>query len=145
MVRVVLILALLMPFGAAAQGRLCDGLAQLVVAAADRFEPLPLGVRMVPGSIEERRGTTSGQNGPPRGEYIAIMARGPAHAAREHFDRLHREVQACLPGRQASSGGAAGGSQLLWQLERALIRLLLESETGDAQRAMVVLTVTERW
>lgn len=130
------LLALVLP--AQAQGSFCNGLAQLVVAAPDYFEPLPTG-RYIPGSQRELRSTTPRN---PRGVYIAIMGHGSHAAMMGRFDSVVREVQHCLPGRTPAVENAGQERAATWRLERAAIRVAL---TGNAQQADVQIMVVDRW
>jgi len=149
MLRPILALAAIaLPAAAGAQSAspFCNGIAQLVVAATDRFEPLPPGARMIPGSIEERRGTTpTGESGPPRGAYIALLSRVPRDEGRAAFERAQHEVQRCLPGWQANVVSGTAGFIATWTLERATIRVVQAIDDTDPQRAAVALQVLERW
>lgn len=136
--------AVMLPFAAGAQSGspLCNGIAQLVVAATDRFEPLPAGARMIPGSLQERRlSTPMSENGPPRGAYVALMARVPGAEGHAAFERVMHEVQRCLPGWQANVAGPVA----TWTLERAVIRVVAAADDTDPQRAAIALQVIERW
>ena len=130
------LLALALP--SQAQSRFCNGIAQLVVAAPDYFEPLPTG-RYVPGSQRELRSSTARN---PRGVYIAIMAQGSRGAMTGRFDSVVREVQRCLPGRTPTVGTAGEERAATWSLERAAIRVAL---TGNPQQSVVQIMVTDRW
>ena len=137
---VLLALLAAVPAQAQSTSRLCNGLAQLVVAAQDGFGPLALG-RYVPGSTSEaRRTSASGQ-----AEYYAVMARGSRAAARERYDALRRELQLCLPGRTPTETAPADSRVTTWTLDRALVRLVLLQGSEEVPRASVELSVVQRW
>lgn len=130
--------------GAQSASPFCNGVAQLVVAAPDRFEPLPPGVRVIPGSIEERRGVNN-SGGDPRGAYIALVSRVPRAEGHAAFERVQHEMQRCLPGWQANVVSGADGAIATWTLERAVIRVVQAIDDTDPQRAAVAVQVLERW
>lgn len=136
------LLAFAMPAQAQSAGPLCNGLAQIVVAAEDNFAPLPNG-HYIPGAHRESRSMTGGT--PPRAEYMALMAQGSHAAVAGRFDPLVHEVQRCLPGRSPSVEGSGLNRAATWRLDRAVIRVVLTGSNVESQQADLQLVVLDRW
>lgn len=150
--RHLLLLTLLaaLPFEAVASPAFCEALNQLVSAAQSRFDWLPPGRHLIPGSLEERHGTVEGQDGEPRGIIYATMflqrEGRDLRALRERFAALEREVAECLP--NANGFGTlqgAGAALARWQTPYADIGLRRVDGTGDVAEAMIELSVASRW
>jgi hypothetical protein len=140
----------LMPIQAKATDAFCAGLRQLVEAAANGFDSLPLGERRLLGSLNERRGITQSSDGPPRAAYYATMMSGPSRrqpsAAELHFRELHGEIARCLLG--AEDGpmiGGQGGARTSWTTPQAVVHLRREDGDGFASNAEVEVIVASRW
>lgn len=128
----------------------CAGLRRLVAAAASGFDYLPANQRLLPGSVEERRGITRTEGGPPRAVFYAVMLQD---ASRRHpnpvearFHALAAEITRCLPDATASpaqvrEGGAVAG----WTTPQALVGLRRDDGQGFASTAEVTLSVASRW
>jgi hypothetical protein len=150
--RLILLLPLLalVPIQARATDAFCAGLRQLVEASADGFDYLPLGQRLLPGSLHERRGIAQSPDGPPRAAYYATMMSGPSSrkpsAADQRFRELHGTIARCMP--DAESGPtieAQGGARTSWTTPRAVVHLRREDGDGFASNAEVEVTVASRW
>jgi hypothetical protein len=139
-----------LPTQAQATEAFCAGLRQLVEAAANGFDNLPIGEHHLPGSINERRGITQSPDGPPRAAYYATMMSSPSHrqpsAAELHFHELHGEIARCLP--DAENGPVIpgqGGARMSWTTQQAMVHLRREDGDGFASNAEVEVTVASRW
>jgi hypothetical protein len=150
--RLAVILPLLapLPAGAQATDAFCAGLLQLVAGAAQGFAEMPRTGGVLHGSIEERRGVTSTDDGPPRAVYYAVMLRDDArrrpNPADGHFRRLQAEIARCLPQAQPSAlTPGQGGARITWTTEQALVGLRLDDGGGDAGNAEVEVSVASRW
>ena len=137
----------------AAHGRpdaFCNGLRQLVGAAASGFDYLPRDSRLLPGSIEERRGITRSGDGPPRAVFYAVMLReaareGPNPAA-ARFRTLQAEITRCLPDAQAAPAAEGqGGAVARWSLPTAIVGLRRDDGAGFASSMEVEVSVAPRW
>ncbi|MBX9700255.1 MAG: hypothetical protein K2X74_12515 [Acetobacteraceae bacterium] len=150
------VLALTLPPEATAQGSrrgddpFCTALRQVVNAAGSGFDYLPRNQRLLPGSVEERRGITRTGDGPPRAVVYAIMLRDnsgerPSPAA-ARFQALQAAISRCLPDAQASPPQAAPrGATAAWTLPMALIGLRRDEGEGFASSAEVEISVASRW
>jgi hypothetical protein len=150
--RLILLLPLLAqtPTQAQATDAFCLGLRQLVEAAANGFDYLPLGERRLPNSLNERRGITQSPDGPPRAAYYATMMSTPSRrqlsAAELHFSELNAEIGRCLLG--AESGPMIRGQdgvRTSWTTPRAVVHLRREDGDGFASSAEVEVIVASRW
>ncbi len=133
--RRLLVLTLLaaLPFEAAASPAFCEALNRLVSAAQSRFDWLPPGRHLIPGSLGERHGTVEGGDGEPRGIIYATML-------------LQREVAECLPNANGlGTVRGAGAALARWQTPYADIGLRRVDGTGDVAEAMIELSVASRW
>lgn len=150
--RLLLAAALLAPLGTAqAQDAFCQGLRQIVQAAAQDFVELPLGNHYLHGSVNERRGVAPPGNGlPPRAVYYAVMLRDDSPRAftlaEQRMRSLQSEISRCLPQAQASAvDGNDRGSFQTWTLERAVVGLRREDSRGFASSTEIVVSITSRW
>ncbi len=150
--RHLLVLTLLaaLPFEAAANPAFCEALNQLVRAAQSRFDWLPPGRHLIPGSLEERHGTVQTQDGEPRGVIYATMflerERHDPRVVRERFAALEREVTQCLP--NASALGireGAGAALARWQTPYADIGLRRVDGGRELAESLIELSVASRW
>jgi len=138
------------PAEAQAPGPCCAGLRQLVAAAGSGFDYLPTGQRLLPGSIEERRGTLEAQGGPPRAVFYAIMMRDASarrpNPVEAHFHALSAEIGRCMPEAEASPARPGqGGAVAAWTLPRAVVGLRRDDGQGFASSALVEVSVASRW
>lgn len=137
----------------AAHGRpdaFCNGLRQLVGAAGSGIADLPRDSRLLPGSIEERRGITRSGDGPPRAVFYAIMLREPARAGPSpvaaRFRALRGVITHCLPDAQAAPAAEGqGGTTARWTLPTAIVGLRHDDGAGFASSAEVEVSVASRW
>jgi hypothetical protein len=128
----------------------CAGLLHLVQAAPSGFAYVDRGQRVVPGSVEERRGTLTAAFGPPRAAYHAMMLRAPAaqhpNPVEGRFHGLQAQIGHCLPGIAATPVTAGeGGAHIAWTTDQAVILLRREDGQGGASTAEVELSVAARW
>ena len=107
--RLLLAAALLAPLSAQAQDAFCNGLRQIVQAAAQDFVELPSGTHYLRGSVNERRAVAPPFDGaPPRAVYYAVMLRD------DRRDQGHR-----LGSRHVASSSSGGPNRasilsLIW-------------------------------
>ena len=150
--RLLFAVALLAPLGTAqAQDAFCQGLRQIVQAAAQDFVELPLGNHYLHGSVNERRGVAPPGNGlPPRAVYYAVMLRDDSPRAftlaEQRMRSLQTEINRCLPQAQASAVDSNDrGSFQTWTLERAVVGLRREDSHGFASSTEILVSITSRW
>lgn len=149
--RLLLAAALLAPLSAQAQDAFCQGLRQIVQAAAQDFVELPSGTHYLRGSVNERRGVAPPFDGaPPRAVYYAVMLRDDSPRAftlaEQHMRSLQTEINRCLPQAQASSMASNDrGSYQTWTMERAVVGLRREDSRGFASSTEIVVSITSRW
>ena len=146
----VLTLIAALPFEAAANTAFCNALRQVVSAAQSRFDSLPAGRHVIPGSIEERRGIMQSASGQPHGVVYAVMfrhdVRQQPNPVRERFAALQREVGQCLT--DASALGVTegqGGAMANWQTPYARIGLRRVDGGRELLESMIELSVASRW
>ena len=128
----------------------CAGLRQLVAAAASGFDYLPANQRLLPGSIEERRGITRSEGGPPRAAFFATMLRDASaqrpNPAQARFHALQAAIPRCLPDAAAGPGGEGPhGGVASWTIQQAAIGLRYDPGDGYAASAEVEVSVASRW
>ncbi len=136
---------------AQAQDAFCQGLRQIVQAAAQDFVELPAGNRYLHGSVAERRAVAPPfQGGPPRAVYYAVMLRDDSPRAftlaDSHMRTLQTEITRCLP--QAQASGVASndrGTLQSWTMERAIVGLRREDSRGFASSTEIEVSITSRW
>jgi hypothetical protein len=149
--RLLLAAALLAPLSAQAQDAFCQGLRQIVQAAAQDFVELPAGSRYLHGSVAERRGVAPPFDGaPPRAVYYAVMLRDDSPRAfalaDSHMRNLQTEIGRCLPQAQASPVASNDrGSLQTWTMERAVVGLRREDSRGFASSTEIEVSITSRW
>lgn len=127
----------------------CAGLLHLVQAAPSGFAYVDRGQRVVPGSLDERRGVLAAAFGPPRAAYHAMMLRTPAEhgsTTQARFHALQAQIGHCLPGIPATPVTAGeGGAHIAWTTDQAVILLRREDGQGGASTAEVEISVAARW
>lgn len=138
------------PFEASANTAFCEALNQLVSAAQSRFDWLPPGRHLIPGSIDERHGVVQRPDGEPRGVIVAVMYRqnGPvqANVVRQRFDTLQREVGGCLPNATTlDTMQGAGATLARWQTPYADIGLRRVDGGAEVPETVIELSVASRW
>lgn len=150
-----LLVLLAAPLPALAQGQprqdpFCTALRQLVTAAASGFDYVPRGQRLIPGSVDERRGVTRTGDGPPRGVIYAVMLRDQSRQRPNpvvaRFTALQGQITRCLP--EAEAGPVVqgqGGLTTSWRTPQAIIGLRRDDGEGFASTAEVELSVAARW
>ncbi|MBS7790792.1 hypothetical protein KTR66_12345 [Roseococcus sp. SDR] len=149
--RLLLAAALLAPLSAQAQDAFCQGLRQIVQAAAQDFVELPSGTHYLRGSVSERRGVAPPFDGaPPRAVYYAVMLRDDSPRAftlaEQHMRNLQGEINRCLPQAQASAVTSNDrGSYQTWTMERAVVGLRREDSRGFASSTEIVVSIMSRW
>ncbi|UPY36446.1 hypothetical protein [Sediminicoccus sp. KRV36] len=149
--RLALLTILLAPITAQAQDAFCNGLRQIVQAAAQDFAELPQGTHYLHGSVNERRAVAPPvQGGPPRAVYYAVMLRDNSPRAFTladgHMRSLQTDITRCLPQAQASGVGSNDrGSFQTWTLERAVVGLRREDSRGFASSTEIEVSITSRW
>jgi hypothetical protein len=149
--RIALLTLLLAPLTAQAQDAFCNGLRQIVQAAAQDFAELPLGSHYLHGSVGERRAVAPPvQGGPPRAVYYAVMLRDNSPRAftlaESHMRSLQAEINRCLPQAQASVVASNDrGSFQSWTMERAVVGLRREDSRGFASSTEIEVSITSRW
>lgn len=138
------------PASALAADAFCTGLSTLVAAASQGFDYLPRGGRLLPGSIEERRGITRTGDGPPRAVFFAVMLRDPAaqhpNPVQSRFRALQTAIGQCLPEAEARpAADGQGGAVARWSTQQALIELRRDDGSGGLSSAEVEISIASRW
>jgi hypothetical protein len=152
-----LLLPLLAPDAAEAQQRnqrgpdpFCAALTRIVGAAGSGFDYLPRDQRLIPGSLNERRGIARAANGPPRAAWFAVMMRDESRERPNpvipRFDQLRQQVTRCLPEATAMPvTPGQGGAVTSWVLPMAVVGLRRDDGEGAASTAEVELSIQSRW
>ena len=147
---------LLLPLLAApalAQGNLCQGLGRLVEQAQSSFVDLPSNLRLIPGSLQERRGFVTPTDGTPRRPaYIALMFQDSSPDATKlamaRFRQLQPQIARCMPAVKGQPMREPGnGAQVLWLLPLGQIALVGAAGNigGDNTTATVEIQVAFRF
>ena len=138
---------------AQAQSTLCQGLGRLVEQAQQSFEDLPANLRLIPGSLQERRGFVTPTDGTPRRPiYIALMFQDSSPDATKQamarFRQLQPQIARCMPQVQARPMREPGnGARVQWLLPLGQIALVGAAGNigGDNATATVEIQVAFRF
>lgn len=136
-----------------AQSNLCQGLGRLVEQAQSSFVDLPASLRLIPGSIQERRGFITPTDGTPRRPmYVALMfqdnSADATKLAMAKFRQLQGQIARCMPGVQGQPLREPGnGAKVLWLLPLGQIALVGASGNigGDNNTATIEIQVAFRF
>ena len=132
---------------------MCLGRGRLVEQAPGGFGDLPLSLRLIPGSIQERRGFFTPADGTPRKPlYIALMFQDSTPQATANaqakFRALHAEIARCITAvRPQDMSEPQNGAMAVWTLDQAQVALrgAAGNAGGDSATAVVELTVMQRF
>jgi hypothetical protein len=152
--RLMLLLPFLAPLpaeaSAEADAAFCTGLRRLVVAAAEGFVNIPGNTRLLPGSIEERRGVTRSPDGPPRAVVYAVMLRDNSRQHPNPADARYRALQGaighCLPDAEVlAASDRPTGATASWRTSSAVIGIRLDRGDAYLSNAEVEVSIASRW
>ncbi len=146
-------LLLLFASSALAQSNLCQGLGRLIEQAQSSFVDLPANLRLIPGSIQERRGFITPTDGTPRRPmYVALMFQDSTPDATKlamaKFRQVQGQIARCVPAVQGQPLREPGnGAKVLWLLPLGQIALVGAAGNigGDNATSTVEIQVAFRF